>query len=683
MSDAPDLSAIVVAYNSGPGLRRCLDSVRREALAEGITAELVVVDNASRDGCVDGLDGVEVLRNEENRGFGAAANQGFRRARGARILLLNPDARLAEGSLGPLLRELDADPSHALAAPTLRLPDGAIQESPRRFYDLPAVLAQRTPWGDTAAGQRARDHHLMRDADLGAPRTVDWVTGAAMLLDRRAVGADGPFDERFFLYFEDVDLCRRLGASGASVRFVPEAVVEHDHARGSRAHQPWNPLLWQHVLSGVLYAERWSGRAWGSRWWRAGLARLARAASRAGLLAAVGLALGLPLAWTALAAVVALVLLPSRRLPAVGEAPAPSVVSTGIAVAGGSLAALGVATLTSLPAPGLAALATFAGLGAASLIGGSVLARAAVRALRRRGFFYRSCLVAGPADDASALVDALAENPASGLSVLGYVPLDALSLGGPTPRLRDWSHVEQVAADLRADTVLLCGSHDDLARSAEGVVRLREHGVSSAFVLSGTSELLQEEAASTLAGLPVLTLGAGAEARVLRALRGAVDRCVAALAAVAVVPLVAALALVSLVRFRSVFVAAERIGQGGAPFAMWRLRTGPTPEGDTGGGALGALLRRLHLDELPQLLNVVRGEMSLVGPRPVTRDVWDRLEPHERARCLVRPGITGMWQLDRLRRWRLEQMIVSDLLYLLRWSPRLDLRILARTLLGR
>jgi len=88
-------------------------------------------------------------------------------------------------------------------------------------------------------------------------------------------------------------------------------------------------------------------------------------------------------------------------------------------------------------------------------------------------------------------------------------------------------------------------------------------------------------------------------------------------------------------------------------------------------------------DELPQLLHVVRGEMSLVGPRPVERAVWDQLEPWEQARSVVRPGITGMWQLDRLRRWRLEQMIVSDLLYLLRWSPGLDLRILARTLLGR
>ena len=98
---------------------------------------------------------------------------------------------------------------------------------------------------------------------------------------------------------------------------------------------------------------------------------------------------------------------------------------------------------------------------------------------------------------------------------------------------------------------------------------------------------------------------------------------------------------------------------------------------------MGALLRRWHLDELPQLWNVARGQMRLVGPRPVPQQVAEALQPHERARFAVKPGITGMWQLDRLRRWRLDQMITSDLLYLLRWSPALDVRILAETLLGR
>jgi GT2 family glycosyltransferase/lipopolysaccharide/colanic/teichoic acid biosynthesis glycosyltransferase len=686
MTSEPDLSAIVVAYNSGPGLRRCLDSVRREAEREGITAELLIVDNASTDGCADQLDDdwVSVVRNPSNRGFGAAANQGFRAARARRVLLLNPDARLTEGSLGHLIRELDASPGHALAAPTLRLPDGRPQDSPRRFYDVASVLAQRTPFVHTAAGQRARRAHLMDGWDRASAASVDWVTGAAMLLDRDAVTEHGPFDERYFLYFEDVDLCRRLGGSGREVRFVPDAVVEHDFRRGSRRQVPWNPLLWHHLLSGALYGLRWSSGWWSSRWWRAGGLRLGRAGARAGLLALVGLALALPAPWLAAAVLTTLVVLPSRRSLVVGTSTAPSLLSTGLAVAVGALAASGLASGLGFEPPALSPLLAYAGLGAASLLAGHRTAVGLVGALRRRGLFWRTCLVAGPPERAQELSTALRENPEEGLSVVGYVPLDPLAVGGPTPRLADWSGVRGAARDLRADVVLLCGSPEELSRMAGGVVGLREAGVASAFVLSGTSELLQEEAADTLAGLPVLTLGAGADARALRALRTLVERGLAGALGLVTAPLLGVLAVAVRLRFgRSSFVAAERIGQGGRPFVMWRLRSGPGSPGDEGGGRLGALLRRLHLDELPQLANVLRGEMSLVGPRPVPAHVWERLEEWERARCLVPPGITGMWQLDRLRRWRLEQMIVSDLLYLLRWSPGLDAQILARTLLGR
>lgn len=686
MMTEPDLSAIVVAFNSGPELRLCLDSVRREAQREGITAELLVVDNASTDGCAEGLDAVDVsvLRNESNRGFGVAANQGFRVALAKRVLLLNPDARLTDGSLGRLMDELDACPDAGLAAPTLRLADGSRQESPRRFYDLRSVLAQRTPFRGTRNGSAARAAHLMGDVDLSTPQAVDWVTGAAMLLDRDAVTEQGPFDERFFLYFEDVDLCRRLASVGRTVRFVPEAVVEHDFQRGSRRQVPWNPLLWHHLISGAVYAGRWSRGWWSTRWWRAGLLRSGRAVARAALLLVTGLALSVPGPWLLAATLVALLLMPSRRGPAVGQSPSPSFARSGLAVAAGALAAVGVGRVLGFETPALPSLLGFSALGLVVLLAGHRVAGACAGLLRRRGFLWRTCVVAGSPEAAEALSGSLRENPEAGLSTLGFVPLDPLALGGPGPRLPDWSRVHEVAEDLRADVVLLCGAPEELARMAGGVVALRDAGVDCAFVLSGASELLQEEAADTLAGLPVLSLGAGAEARLLRAVRALADRSLAFALTVLTAPLLLVLALVARAAFgTSAFVAAERIGQGGTPFSMWRLRTGPGAPGDERGDRLGALLRRLHLDELPQLLNVLRGEMSLVGPRPVTQRVWESLAPWEQARCLVPPGITGMWQLDRMRRWRLEQMIVSDLLYLLRWSPLLDLRILARTLLGR
>jgi lipopolysaccharide/colanic/teichoic acid biosynthesis glycosyltransferase len=119
------------------------------------------------------------------------------------------------------------------------------------------------------------------------------------------------------------------------------------------------------------------------------------------------------------------------------------------------------------------------------------------------------------------------------------------------------------------------------------------------------------------------------------------------------------------------------------PFSMLRLRSGSGPLGEEGGGWIGRFMRWSHIDELPQLLNVVRGEMSLVGPRPIPPETAHSLDEWQQARFSVRPGITGIWQLDRLRRWRLEQMVASDLLYVLRRSPAMDLRLLGQTLLGR
>ena len=677
----PAVSVVVVAHNSGVDLARCVASVRREVDRRGEGLDVVIVDNASVDGAAEGLaaePGVTVLRNDDNRGFGPAVNQGWRRARGQRVLLLNPDARLREGSLDPLLGALDADPAVALAAPRLFLADGRVQESPRNFYDLAAVLARRTPFGRLARGRVAARRHLPPG---DRPADVDWVTGAAMLLDRDAVPERGPFDERYFLYFEDVDLCRRLAAQGRSVRFAPDAAVDHDFAGGSRRQVPWNPLLWHHLRSAGQYAVAWSGGWWRSRWWRFAARRvLGVAAQGAALIALAG---GLGLVAPVLSVALALLVLPWPQPGVVARAP---LVGLPLLVLGLSLAGLagsGASQLMGAEPAALGPLASWVAGGAMALWGLQRAARATARWLRRRGLGHRSCLVAGPPEAARQVVQAMAEAPEEALQFVGWVPTDEAS-GGPTPRLEPWREVLDVARRSRAEVVLVSGSPDDLAAAAEGVHALRQAGVAVAYVHTGAAELLQQQRPSRLGALPALPLGAGPSARVEAAASAALQRVAAGAGLVLLAPALAALGLLARLRFGgAAFVAHPRVGRGAAPFGMWRLRTGGGALGATGGGWLGGALRRLHLDELPQLWNVVRGQMRLVGPRPVAPDVARTLRGWGRARFAVAPGITGMWQLDRLRRWRLEQMITSDLLYLLRWSPSLDLRILAETLLGR
>jgi len=657
----PEITAVVVAHNSGPDLARCVASIRREADACGLQAEIVVVDNASRDGAARALDGVTLLANEQNRGFGTAANQGFRHARGRHVLFLNPDAALRPGSLRQLRETLDGSDA-ALVAPRLVLPSGEDQDNPRRFYDAAAVVGQRIPLpGLGPAVQR----HLLADRDLSHAQPVDWVTGAAMLADRAALPARGPFDERFFLYFEDVDLCRRLAATGRTVVYDPQAVVDHRHGAGSRRPVPWNPLLWRHLQSAGLYALRWT-----SGWWSTLPARSVGSAvvallGRTALLFAVVTPLGLP--WVV--APVAAALTGSRPPRRVTAAPLPGVPRTA--------AALGVVGIAAGP---WAAAAAFAGLGAIALHIARRGLRAARPARRAMGLGHTTVLLAGDAEAASLVEDRLVDSDEP-VSVAGFVPLDPLAVAGPTPRLPAWDVVAAAAADLRAEAVLIAGSADDLARMAAGVDALRSLGVESAFVLTGPTELLQPDSPDRLAGLPVLPLGAGAEAPALRALSTGLGRLAAAAGVLALLPLAPPLLLAArLASGHSPLLALARVGRDG-PFRMWKLSTGP--DGESGGGWLGRALRRTHADELPQLVNVLRGEMALVGPRPVAPDVAAALNPGEQARFAVLPGITGMWQLDRLRRWRLDEMIVSDLLYVLRWSPALDLRILAETLLGR
>ncbi|MEE2828682.1 MAG: sugar transferase [Myxococcota bacterium] len=683
----PDLSVVLVARNSGECLRASVDSIFAEVERTGLQTEVIVVDNASSDDGLASLDGltqkVQVLRNKRNRGFGAASNQGFRLSSAPRVLLLNPDARLGPGALESLAATMDADPDVALAAPALFLESGQRQDSPRRFYNLRSLLARRTPFGRTPSGRRALEEHVPSDDLLPqGGGAVDWVTGAAMLLDRHSVPERGPFDERYFLYFEDVDLCRRLGVSGRKVAFQPEAAVHHSFGAASQRQVPWNPLLWQHLLSGLLYLGRWSGRWWAVRWWRRSLSALASLTCLTLVLYGIAtLVLGAVIA--APTALLGACLLPLHRSPSVGRSPLPGLLRTaiGLLVAGGASLVFLEGTL---PPEAIPALLLWA-LGATGAVRLVVLGQRQLRSfLARLGIGHRTCLIAGDSRSARVLAASLRDQPAEGIHVLGFVPLDEDAERGPSPSLGRWNEVVDAATRLRADAVLLCGSADQLARMTSEVHDLRQAGVDLSFVLMGNEELLQPEEPDQLAGHALLRLGAAAGGRLGRALRRSTEVLAAGIGCLLLLPLLPPVLLLSAIACRrSPLLRSVRLGRNMVPFEMLRLRTGPTPGGDSGGGLLGAFLRRAHLDELPQLINVLLGDMSLVGPRPVDKRVAQQLAPWERARFSVRPGITGVWQLDRLRRWRLEQMIASDLLYILRWSPLLDIRILVQTLFGR
>ena len=218
--------------------------------------EIVVVDNASVDGSADAVralsPGVSLLANRTNLGFGRAANQGFRKTSGEYVLVLNPDVTVAAGALQKMVQFMDINRDVGLLLPKLLNADGSVQSSCRTFYTIPVLLLRRTPLGAIFRDTRSVRLHLMADWDHTEVREVDWGLGAAMLLRRSAFGQEAPFDERFFIYFEDVDLCIRLKESGWKVVYFPEAPMIHHHLRQSAAGW-WNKARFEHLKSLIKF----------------------------------------------------------------------------------------------------------------------------------------------------------------------------------------------------------------------------------------------------------------------------------------------------------------------------------------------------------------------------------------------------------------------------------------------
>jgi len=226
VSEAPELAVVVVSWESKDVLRGCLDSVARHAPPGTRT---VLVDNASSDGTVAAVreryPGALVIANADNVGFARASNQGWRATAAPRVLFLNPDAELLEGTVATLTAALLARPDRGVVAPQVVHPDGTIEASTGPDLTPLAEWRQRR----LVLGMERRDPAVLREVARlhSLPGERDWVSGAGFLARREALESAHGFDEGFFLYEEDADLCRRLRSAGWSVAFEPAARIRH------------------------------------------------------------------------------------------------------------------------------------------------------------------------------------------------------------------------------------------------------------------------------------------------------------------------------------------------------------------------------------------------------------------------------------------------------------------------
>ncbi|MEN3315339.1 MAG: N-acetylglucosaminyl-diphospho-decaprenol L-rhamnosyltransferase [Acidimicrobiaceae bacterium] len=219
-----DVSAVIVNYKARDYLLRCVASLR----ADGVQ-EIVVVDNDSDDGSQAALatvDAAAFVPSGANLGFGSAANIGAAATSGRLLLIMNPDAVVVPGAVPALAAALDADGGLAVVGPRVENPDGTCYPSARRFPAL-GVAVGHAFLGLVRPDNRFTRRYKMLDVDRNRAADVDWVSGTCMLARRSAFEAVGGFDEAYFMYVEDVDLCWRLHRAGWRVGYEPGARVVH------------------------------------------------------------------------------------------------------------------------------------------------------------------------------------------------------------------------------------------------------------------------------------------------------------------------------------------------------------------------------------------------------------------------------------------------------------------------
>jgi N-acetylglucosaminyl-diphospho-decaprenol L-rhamnosyltransferase len=250
---------VVVNYEAGPLLEKCVRSVHADTSAG--PAELVVVDNGSTDGSVETLlaafPDVHVVRAPGNLGYARAANLGAAATKAPIVAVLNPDTVLEPGAAAALVERLAGGPRLGACGPRLRNLDGTDYPSGRTFPSIPVAIGHGL-LGLWWPKNRFTARYRQLDADPGVPRLVDWISGAAIWLRRAALDEVGGWDERYFMYLEDTDLCWRLRRAGWEVAYEPSAEVVHEQGV-SASRRPYRMLVEHHRSAYRFARSRLSG----------------------------------------------------------------------------------------------------------------------------------------------------------------------------------------------------------------------------------------------------------------------------------------------------------------------------------------------------------------------------------------------------------------------------------------
>jgi len=257
-----DLSIIIVSWNVKELLKKCLASIEKN---QGqLDSEIFVIDNASGDGSAKmvktDFPQIKLIANQTNRGFAAANNQGIKQSQGKYILLLNPDTEILPNALSAMINFMDQNAEIGISGCKLLNPDKTLQFSVRRFPRLKAIILIFLKLAKIWPHNKTLNHYLARDFDYTAAQPVDQVMGAFFLIRQKVIEAIGLLDEKFFIWFEEVDFCRRAKLAGWEVWYYPQAKIIH-HGGQSFKQQLTLKKQWQFFQSAFYYFRKYGFKA--------------------------------------------------------------------------------------------------------------------------------------------------------------------------------------------------------------------------------------------------------------------------------------------------------------------------------------------------------------------------------------------------------------------------------------
>ncbi|MFA5128417.1 MAG: glycosyltransferase family 2 protein [Patescibacteria group bacterium] len=258
-----DLSIIILNYKARGLLKECLKGI--EMVQPKLDYEIIVVDNASGDGTAammrENFPDINFISSEENLGYAKGNNLGIQKASGRYVMIMNPDIIVFSGVLEKLIQFLDERQDVGIVGPKLLNPDKSLQYSCYRFPDFWEPVYRRTPLGRFNFAKKKLDQYFMKDFDHNSAKEVDWLLGGCLLIRRKALEDVGFLDERYFAYFDDVDLCRSMWEKKWKVVYDPEISVIHFHRRESAEGNWWSAIFKKvtriHLASWLKYFKKW------------------------------------------------------------------------------------------------------------------------------------------------------------------------------------------------------------------------------------------------------------------------------------------------------------------------------------------------------------------------------------------------------------------------------------------